>query len=75
MKDEIIKKVAVDFFRYWWNTSGANTDEGFDKWWSFHQYEYKELPIEPLSAPVSDDVISAKLDSLNIQTSREREFI
>lgn len=35
-KDEL-KKVCCEFFRYWWNEPGNNTDEGFDKWWSKRQ--------------------------------------
>jgi len=35
-KDEL-KNVCCEFFRYWWNEPGNNTDEGFDKWWSKRQ--------------------------------------
>jgi len=31
---EQLKKLCCDFFRYWWNTGGTNTDDGFDTW--FH---------------------------------------
>jgi len=35
-----IKQVATDFFRYWWNTSGNNTDQGFDDWWKDNKKNY-----------------------------------
>ena len=28
------KKIAVDFFRHWWNTGGTNTEQGFDDWYA-----------------------------------------
>lgn len=34
MSKEIFKKVATEFFYYWWNAEGNNTEEGFDKWWN-----------------------------------------
>lgn len=42
--DDLVKKVAVDFFRFWWNTGGTNTDSGFDEWWSTHSADYKRKP-------------------------------
>lgn len=27
-----IKSIATNFFRYWWNAKGTNTDQGFDEW-------------------------------------------
>ena len=27
-----LKEIATDFFRWWHNQPGANTDQGFDKW-------------------------------------------
>jgi hypothetical protein len=32
-----VKKISVDFFYHWWNASGNNTEEGFDKW--FEQFK------------------------------------
>ena len=28
-----IKKVATDFFYWWYNKPGTNTQAGFDEWW------------------------------------------
>lgn len=30
---DIIKQISVDFFRWWWNQPGNNTEEGFDFYW------------------------------------------
>ena len=40
--DAIIKKLATDFFFWWYNQSGANTYQGFDEWWKKHAGENKE---------------------------------
>ena len=29
----ITKTVATEFYRYWHNAPGTNTDQGFDDWW------------------------------------------
>jgi len=31
---EALKKVAVEFFYWWHNQPGSNTEEGFDQWWA-----------------------------------------
>lgn len=31
--DELFKAVATSFFYAWYNSSGANTSDGFDEWW------------------------------------------
>lgn len=28
-----IKKIATDFFYWWYNQPGTNTQQGFDEWW------------------------------------------
>jgi hypothetical protein len=38
-KDEL-KKVCCEFFRYWWNQPGNNTEQGFDEW-----YQKKKLNL------------------------------
>jgi hypothetical protein len=42
--EEEVKNIAVDFFYYWWNAKGNNTEEGFDKW--FEQFKKKELTFK-----------------------------
>lgn len=37
--DEEVKKIALDFFYFWWNAKGTNTEQGFDKW--FEQFKIK----------------------------------
>jgi len=32
--DKLIhKQIACEFFRWWYNQPGSNTDQGFDEWW------------------------------------------
>lgn len=33
MDKNMIKQISCEFFRYWWNEEGNNTEEAFDKWW------------------------------------------
>jgi hypothetical protein len=40
------KRVAVGFFQYWWNTSGTNTNQGFDEYWNKLLMNELELPSE-----------------------------
>ena len=47
------KKISVDFFRYWWNTGGTNTDDGFDKWFSENKDKYLQ-PCPPQLREVTD---------------------
>ena len=37
-----IKKIAVDFFYYWWNVQGSNTEQGFDDWWKLYGEDYAQ---------------------------------
>jgi hypothetical protein len=53
--DDTIKRISVDFFRYWWNTSGTNTDEGFDKWYALHKHEYASQRVnKPVESSDAD---------------------
>lgn len=38
------KRVAVGFFQFWWNTSGTNTNQGFDTYWEKLRVNELELP-------------------------------
>lgn len=31
--EEEVKKYCTQFFYYWYNSPGKNTEEGFNKWW------------------------------------------
>lgn len=33
MDKDIAKAMATEFFRWWYNQPGSNTDQGFDEWW------------------------------------------
>ena len=37
MDKDTAKKMATDFFRWWYNQPGTNTDQGFDEWWEQFQ--------------------------------------
>jgi alpha-D-ribose 1-methylphosphonate 5-triphosphate synthase subunit PhnG len=37
--EEEVRKISLDFFYYWWNSKGTNTEQGFDKW--FEQFKKK----------------------------------
>jgi len=38
--DKLIhKQIACDFFRWWYNQPGSNTEQGFDDWWENQQKE------------------------------------
>jgi hypothetical protein len=58
------KRIATEFFRWWWNKPGSNTDDGFDEW--------AAGPGAPLLAPatpapdVSDDAIMAAIKQAGI---------
>jgi len=32
LDEDKLKEIATDFFRWWYNQPGANTDQGFDEW-------------------------------------------
>lgn len=49
------KKIATEFFRYWWNKEGSNTDQGFDDWWN-------ELHPPKLQKINMHQCISSKID-------------
>lgn len=40
--DELIKRIATDFYFHWHNTDGNNTSQGFDEWWQSNKLLYKE---------------------------------
>jgi hypothetical protein len=37
---KIQKQIAIDFFYWWHNQPGCNTDSGFDKWWCDNSHKY-----------------------------------
>lgn len=37
--EEQVRKICLDFFYYWWNSKGTNTEEGFNEW--FEQFKKK----------------------------------
>ena len=49
------KRIAVGFFQYWWNTSGTNTNQGFDEY-------YKKLLVNELELPNEHAVEDSEYD-------------
>ena len=41
--EDVIRKVALEFFFYWWNTNGNNTEEAFDEWFPKFKSSHPEL--------------------------------
>ena len=37
---EDAKKISCAFFRSWYNTSGNNTEQGFDEWWKENKEQF-----------------------------------
>lgn len=37
---ERLKEITCDFFRYWYNAPGNNTEQGFDEWWKDNKGRY-----------------------------------
>ena len=37
MNKEVAKKMATDFYYWWHNQEGTNTQQGFDDWWEANQ--------------------------------------
>lgn len=42
-KEAPIKRIATDFFRWWYNQPGTNTDDGFDDWWKQNREKYETI--------------------------------
>lgn len=32
IKDDCLKEICINFFRWWYNQPGQNTEQGFDQW-------------------------------------------
>jgi hypothetical protein len=64
------KKIATDFYRWWHNQSGTNTDQGFDTYW-------KELLMAELGI-TEEDIHETKfppaLDSEYDQKKMDRKY-
>ena len=47
MNDELIKKIAIDFYNHYHSFSSLNVNEEFDKWWTGNEHKYSQWkPIE-----------------------------
>ena len=40
LPEAVIKEVATEFFYWWHNQPGANTQQGFDDWWKSNKAKY-----------------------------------
>lgn len=41
LKESEIKELATKFFYDWYNSSGTNTEQGFDEWWNKNKLHFK----------------------------------
>jgi hypothetical protein len=41
-RDALIKDIATTFYYSWHNSTGTNTDEGFDDWWKLNKVRFVE---------------------------------
>ena len=47
MNDELIKKIALDFYNFYHSFPSPEADSEFDKWWAGNAYKYSQWnPIE-----------------------------
>lgn len=37
---EKLHEIVTDFYRYWHNAPGTNTDQGFEDWWKENKISY-----------------------------------
>lgn len=45
LEKEAARKMATDFYYWWHNQPGTNTQQGFDEWWrEHHKKEYLDIP-------------------------------
>lgn len=47
MSDELIKKIALDFYNFYHSLPSLEADSEFDKWWAGNAHKYSQWkPIE-----------------------------
>jgi len=39
-QDDLIKEIATEFYYYWHNAPGTNTQQGFDDWWKINRARF-----------------------------------
>jgi hypothetical protein len=43
LTEQQIKELAIKFFYDWYNSPGANTEQGFDAWWEKNKEKYSNV--------------------------------
>ena len=38
--ETMVSNIATEFFRYWFNAPGSNTDQGFNDWWEINKSKF-----------------------------------
>ena len=71
MSDDLIKQIAVDFFRYWYNAPGANTEQGFDEWWSGYGESYNEELKQLTALREENTKLKREIDILRIYGNKD----
>ena len=77
--EEVIRKVALEFFFYWWNAKGKNTEEAFDGWFpkfkSSHPDLFKTEWISVETLPESNvRVLARTIDGDVIRAQYAKKF-
>lgn len=72
------KRIATGFSRWWWNTSGTNTNQGFDTYWGKLLDNELELPSKyAVEGVTEEDVHETKfppaLDTIPVDHGRDAD--
>jgi YesN/AraC family two-component response regulator len=51
-----LKKICCDYFRWWWNQPGTNTEQGFEKWWEERNKQNIKLNTEDSEKITKDEI-------------------
>lgn len=63
-RTDVIKAICTDFYRFWHNAPGTNTDQGFDDWWALNVQRY---------SAIANQEAAATIESLQAQLAQARE--
>lgn len=88
--EKVIRDIATEFFRDWYNAPGSNTDQGFDAWWKTNRARFgfvadltcpscaeKDAEIERLRTQLTDAMNLAKVwkeTAIDTQEQHERRI-
>jgi hypothetical protein len=63
VSEEIIRKVTLSFWFYWYNhIGGTNTEEGFNKWWVENKHIFQSHQVSQKAKPKCNSCGSKKIE-------------